>query len=174
MVSLLDSGIGEFLIPVFIFILVYAIIYAILQKVKILGDSLNINAMAAFVLAALFAMAPGAMEFIAVIAPWFVVMVLVAFSIILIFMFGGVKEGNIETIFKDSTVYWTILIFSIIIIIGGLTAVYGPFLLGGPPAGSEGAGGIHRTIFNAKVLTTVIILIIFAFAVRLLSFEAER
>jgi hypothetical protein len=175
MVSLFDAGLGEFLIPVFIFLLIYAIVYAVLKRVGIFGDSMNVNAIVAFVLASLFAITPGAMEFVSVIAPWFIVMVLVAFSIMLVFMFGGYKMDTIENIFRDATVYWTILIFSIIILVAGLTAVYGPFFLGGGPStGEGGAGGIHSTIFNAKVLTTVVMLIIFAFAIRLLSFEAER
>ncbi|MBI2508007.1 hypothetical protein HYV89_03565 [Candidatus Woesearchaeota archaeon] len=174
MVSLVDSGLGEFLIPVFIFILIYAIIFSVLRKSKFLGDDTNINAVVAFVLSALFAIVPGVMEFISIIAPWFVVMVIVAFSILLVFMFGGVKGDTIESIFKNSTVYWTIIMLSIIILIGGLTSVYGPLLVGGTPAEQGPGSSIHRAIFNAKVLTTVIVLIIFAFAVRLLSFESLR
>lgn len=172
MVSFLDGGLGEFLIPVFIFILIYAIIYALLSKTKFLGDSVNLNAMVAFALSVLFAVMPGAMEFVSVIAPWFIVMVVVAFSVLLVFTFGGLKGDAVEKIFKNSSVYWTIIMLSIIILVGGLTVVYGPFLVGGP---GEGAGSpIHKAIFNVKVLTTIIILIIFAFAVRLLSFESLR
>jgi len=174
MVSLIDSGLGEFLIPIFIFILIYAVIFATLKKTKVLGDDININAIVAFVLAALFAVVPGVMDFISIIAPWFVVMVIVAFSIMLVFMFGGVKGETVENIFKNSTVYWTIIMLSIIILIGGLTAVYGPFLVGGTPGGEGPGASIQKAIFNAKVLTTIIILIIFAFAVRLLSFESLR
>jgi len=175
MVSLFDAGLGEFLLPVFIFILIFAIIFAILKKVEILGDSNSINTWVAFALAALFSAAPGVMDFIAVIAPWFVVLVVVAFSLLLVFMFMGIKTEKIEEIARDSTVYWTILILGIIIVVGGLTAVYGPFLVGGPGATGEGAASeIQRTVFNAKVLTTIIVLLIFAFAVRLLSFEVER
>ncbi|MBS3151426.1 hypothetical protein J4443_03555 [Candidatus Woesearchaeota archaeon] len=174
MVSLLDSGLGEFLIPIFLFILIYAIIYAALSKTKFFGDSININAIIAFAMAALFAAMPGAMEFISVIAPWFIIMVMVAFSVLLIFMFGGLKGDVIESIFKNTTVYWTIIILSIIIVVGGLTVVYGPFFVGGTPEG-EGAGpSIHKAIFNVKVLTTIVVLIIFSFAVRLLSFESLR
>jgi len=174
MVSLFESGLGDFLMPVFIFILIYAIIYAALSKTKVLGDSVNINAVVAFALAALFAAAPGAMEFVSVIAPWFIILVIVAFSVLLIFMFGGLKGDVIETIFKNTTVYWTIIMLSIIILVGGLTVVYGPFLVGGP-SGGEGAGAsIHKAIFNVKVLTTLTVLIIFTFAVRLLSFESLR
>ncbi len=174
MVSLIDSGLGEFLLPVFLFILIYAILYAVLSKTKIFGDSVNINAIVAFALAALFAALPGAMEFVSVIAPWFIVMVIVAFSVLLVFMFGGLKVDAIENIFKNTSVYWTIIILSIIIVIGGLTVVYGPFFVGGSPSGEAAGASIHRAVFNIKVLTTIVVLIIFAFAVRLLSFESLR
>ncbi len=174
MVSFLDSGLGEFLIPVFLMILVYAVIYATLTKTKILGDSVNINAFIAAALTVLFAVMPGAMEFITVIAPWFVVMVIVAFSVLLVFMFGGVKADKVEKLFENSSVYWTIIILSIIILVGGFTVVYGPFFVGGAPGGEGPGASIHKAIFNVKVITTVIVLIIFSFAVRLLSFESLR
>ena len=174
MVSLFDSGLGDFLIPIFLFILIYAIIYATLKKSKFLGDDVNINAAVAFVLAALFAVVPGAMEFVAIIAPWFVVLVIIAFSLLLVFMFGVLKGDAVANIFNNSTVYWTVIMLSIVIIIGGLTAVYGPFLVGGAPSGEGPGASIQKAVFNIKVLTTIIVLIIFAFAVRLLSFESLR
>lgn len=174
MVSFLDSGLGEFLIPVFLIILIYAVVYAVLSKTKVLGDSANINAFVAAALTALFAVMPGAMEFVSIIAPWFVVMVIVAFSVLLVFMFGGMKGDAVENLFKNSTVYWTIIILSIIILVGGLTAVYGPIFVGGSPSGEGAGSSIHKSIFNIKVITTVVVLIIFSFAVRLLSFESLR
>ncbi len=174
MVSLIDSGLGDFLIPIFIFILIYAVIFAVLRKTKILGDDVNINAVVAFVLAALFAVVPGAMKFVSIIAPWFVMLVIIAFSLLLVFMFGGLKTEKIEQIFRNSTVVWTILMISIIIVMGGLTAVYGPIFVGGGPSGEGAGASVQKAVFNIKVLTTVVILIIFAFAVRLLSFESLR
>jgi hypothetical protein len=174
MVTLLDLGLGEFLIPIFLFILIYAILYGVLNKVQVFGESKSLNAFIAFAISALFAITPGAMEFIAIIAPWFTVLVILAFSFLLVFMFMGVDTKQIANLAKDSVVMWTVIIIGIIIVIGGLTAVYGPIFVGGP--GSTGAGPgaeVHRSIFNIKVLTTVFILIIFSFAVRLLSYETK-
>ena len=84
------------------------------------------------------------------------------------------RAARIENIFKNTSVYWTIIILSIIIVIGGLTVVYGPFFVGGSPSGEAAGAAIHRAVFNIKVLTTIVVLIIFAFAVRLLSFESLR
>ncbi|MAG45214.1 MAG: hypothetical protein CMH63_00370 [Nanoarchaeota archaeon] len=174
MVTLLDLGLGEFLIPIFLFILIYAILYGVLTKVQIFGENKSLNAFIAFAISALFAVTPGAMEFVAVIAPWFTVLVILAFSFLLVFMFMGIKTKQIREIATDSVVMWTIIIIGIIIVIGGLTAVYGPLLVGGPGStGTSPGAEIHRSIFNIKVLTTVFVLIIFSFAVRLLSYETK-
>lgn len=173
MVSLLDLGLGEFLIPIFLFILIYAILYGVLNKVKVFGESKSLNAWIAFGLAVLFAITPGVMDFVAIIAPWFTVLVILAFSFLLVFLFLGVKADKLIDIAKDSVVMWTLIILGIIIMIGGLTAVYGPLFIGGPASQGEGAGSaIYRSLFNIKVLTTVFVLIIFSFAVRLLSYES--
>ena len=163
MVTLLDSGLGEFLIPIFLFILIYAIVFGVLKKVQIFGDNTNLNAWIAFGFTVLFAAMPGAMELVAVIAPWFIVLVVLAFSFLLVFMFMGVSTKQITDIAKDSTVYWTVIMIGIIILVAGLTTVYGPFF-GAPTSTGGGMGSeIQRSIFNVKVLTTVVILIIFSF-----------
>ena len=174
MVSLFDAGLGEFLLPIFVILLVYAVIFGTLQKVKPLGDSKTTNGMVAFAIAVLLAAVPSVMEFITIISPWFVAMVMVAFSLLLVFMFLGVSTKQMEEIAKDSVVMWTIIIFAIIIVIGGLTVVYGPVLGGPAPAGGCPGPEIQRSIFNPKVLTAIFTLIIFSFAVRLLSFESTR
>lgn len=174
MVNLFDAGLGEFLLPIFVILLVYAVIFGTLQKVKPLGDSKTLNGMAALAVSILLAALPGVMQFITIISPWFVAMVMIAFSLLLVFMFLGVSAEQMKTIATDSVVMWTIIIFAIIIVIGGLTVVYGP-ILGGPAPTGEGPGPeIQRSIFNPKVLTAIFTLIIFSFAVRLLSFESER
>jgi hypothetical protein len=170
MVTLLDTGLLEFLLPIFSILFVYAILFGVLQKSKFISESGNINGWVAFFLAALFAIMPGAMQFISVIAPWFVVMLLIAFSFVLIFLFLGVKLEKITEITQsDATVRWTIIILSVIILIAGLTSVFGP-LFGTPTSDGGGMGReIQRSVFDPKVLTTVFVLLIAGQAVRLIS-----
>lgn len=170
MATLLDAGLLNFLLPVISFLLIYAVIFGILQKSKFLSESTNINTWVAFAVSVLFALAPGAMEFVSVIAPWFVVLVIIAFSFLLIFFFLGVKVETIEEITrKEASVRWTIIIISIIIVIIGLTSVFGP-IFGTPVQEGGGIGKeIQRSIFDPQVLTTVFILIVAGQAVRLIA-----
>ena len=172
MVTPLNTELLGFILPVFSFILIYAIIFAILQKVKIFGDNTTTNTMIAFAISVLFVITPGAMEFVATISPWFVVMVFVAFSFIMIFMFFGTKEETIAKLSENATIQWTVIILGIIIIIAALTKVFGPFF--GQPSATPGAGGeVERTLFNPKVLSTVFILLVASMAVRFISMSGK-
>ena len=169
MATLLDIGLLEFLLPVFGMILVYTLVFGVLQKTKFITDKGSINAWIAIAVSVLFMAIPGAMKFIAIITPWFVVMLIIAFSLILIFLFMGVETSTIANAAKDATVRWTIIILGIIIIVIGLTSVFGP-LFGTPTSDESGVGReVQRSIFDPKVLTTVFSLIVAGQAVRLIS-----
>ncbi|MBS3156999.1 hypothetical protein J4442_02385 [Candidatus Woesearchaeota archaeon] len=170
MATILDIGFLNFLLPVFTFLLIYAIVFGVLQKSKFLSESTNINTWVALAISVLFLLAPGAIEFVSVIAPWFVVLVVIAFSFLLIFFFMGIKPEVIEKVARnEASVRWTIIIISIIIIIVGLTSVFGP-IFGTPADGEEGVGReVQRSIFDPQVLTTVFILLVAGQAVRLIA-----
>ena len=173
MATLLDTGLLEFILPVFSILLIYAIIFAILQKVKIFGESTATNIMVAVALAVIFAITPGAMEFVRLIAPWFVVMVFVAFSFILIFMFFGAKEEKIALLAQNAVIQWTVIIIWGIIVIAALTKVFGPLF--GQPSATPGVGGeVERTLFNPKVLATIFILLVASQAVKFISSGAGK
>ncbi len=170
MATILDAGLLNFLLPVFTFLLIYAIVFGVLQKSKFLSESANINVWVAIAISVLFLLAPGAIEFVSVITPWFVVLVIIAFSFLLIFFFMGIKPETIEKVARtEAAVRWTIIIISIIIIVIGLTSVFGP-IFGTPADEGEGMGKeIQRSIFDPQVLTTIFILLVAGQAVRLIS-----
>ena len=171
MVTLLDIGFMEFLLPVISFLLIYAVIFGILQKSKVFGESVNVNILVAFAVSVLFAITPGAMDVVAIIAPWFVVMLMVIFSLLLLFLFMGIKLDVIEAAARrEASIRWVILILGIIIIVIALTSVFGP-IFGTPSAeAGEGMGAeIERSIFDPQVLTTVFILLVASQAVRLIA-----
>jgi uncharacterized membrane protein HdeD (DUF308 family) len=170
MATPLDTGLLNFLLPVFIFVLIYAILFGVLKKSEIFGDNNSTNAIIAAVVALLFAITPGAMDFVSIIAPWFMVMLIIIFVFMLLFMFMGVKlETFTQIASSEASIRWTIIIIGIIVIIIGLTSVFGPIF--GTPAGDGGGIGneIQRSIFDPRVLTTLFILLIVGQAVRLIS-----
>ena len=172
MVTLLDIGFMEFLLPVFSFLLIYAILFGILQKSKFITDNAGLNTWIALAISVLFAITPGAMKIVSIIAPWFMVMIVIIFSLLLLFLFMGVKLETIEAAARrEAAIRWTIFIIGIIIVIIALTSVFGP-LFGTPTEGGEGVGGeVHRSKFDPQVLTTVFILLIAGQAVRLIAQE---
>ena len=174
MATLLDTSIIELVLPIASIILICGIMFAILQKTKILGDSLNINAGISFVLALLLAVTPGALDLIRFITPWFVVLVVIAFAFLLIFLFMGVDTEHILDIAKNPIFHWTIIILGVIIIISGLTGVFGP-LFGQPTGEGEGVGReIQSSIFNVKILGLALILLIASQAIRLISSDIKK
>lgn len=87
------SSIGEFL-PILGFLLVFIVIFAVLAKTKILGDSKWVNLLVSFIISTIFISLTTAREFVLNITPWFAVFILLAAFILAVAGFGGkVPEG---------------------------------------------------------------------------------
>jgi hypothetical protein len=117
--SLLES------IPLFkesiLFLLVFVVVFAVLQKSKILGDNVSkINSFVALAFAFLFLGVSAATEVVTKMVPW----VAVALSVILMFLllwgFVGGEMGSLP-----GSIKWTIIILSMVFIISLLLYVTG-------------------------------------------------
>ncbi len=108
--TILDKlGFTNYVIP---FILIWTALYAVLMKLKIIGDNASLNGMIAFTIAYLvIAFGGGAM--IATLLPFFIVFFLILLIILLLFSFIGIPNASIVTAFKNPGV--------ILIIIGLIT-----------------------------------------------------
>jgi len=173
MATILDAGLIGFVAPVFSMILVYAIIYAILAKTKVLGGNNLINSVIPLIVAILFLLMPGAIEFINFITPWFVVLVIVGFVVSLLFLFLGAGEDTMKSWLHNPTIYWTALIFMMIIIVAGLTHTFGNFF-GQPEAGGSVGQEVQFSIFHPQILSTIFILIIATFAIKFISDDVVK
>jgi len=172
MATLLDVGVLGHFAPIFTFLLVYVLAYAVLAKTEPWGDNKGVYALIAVILAAMTLFFPPVVALITYIAPWFVFMLFMIFVIMLLFMAFGVKAGTFEEIFKkDKLVMWVVLAFSIAILLLGLSQVFGHVISG--TGDGDGEGGFNEevtsTIFHPKVLGIIFLFIIGALAVKLLS-----
>ena len=171
MATLLDTGLIGYVVPIFSFLLIYAVIYAILIKSKIFGENNVINSIIPLAVSVMFLLMPGAVDFVNFITPWFVVLVIVGFAVALLFLFLGANQDTVSGWMKNPTVYWTALIFGMIIIVAGLTHTFGNFF-GQPDTGGGSIGSeVQFSIFNPKILATIFILIIATFAIKFISEE---
>lgn len=139
MASILDTGLaGELLEGILIFLLVYAVIYGTLSWRKVFGSGgTGTQALTAFVIALIAAIAPPARDFVTFVTPWYISLFMVIFFILFVVsMFGLSGTSDFPSIIKDKRVYTWILIFAVLIFIFGLGQTFGPALV---PGGSQPA-----------------------------------
>jgi len=88
------SGIFIF-IPVFSFLFVFLVVYAILTKTKVLGEAAWINVFVSLIMAVIFLSFSSLDLFVQTAVPWFVVLLV---SVFLILLIGGFASGKVENI----------------------------------------------------------------------------
>jgi len=98
MATFLDLSILRFLTPLFTFLFILIISYAVLDKFKLLGDHFAPKAIASFSIAMIFIFSTRMLAIVNTATPWFILMILFGFFI------GG-------------TVVWVVLIVSLILFI---------------------------------------------------------
>lgn len=180
MASILDVGLLNFFSPVITFLFIWAIVYALLEKSQLLKGSQNLHAFIGFAIGLMFLFTPSATTLINVFTPWMVVLFIVVILIMVIFLSIGYTETSFVNYMGEGTVRWTILIIVITILVISMTQVFptvstvagggGTNIDVGEGAGSSSVGEeVRRAIFNPKMLGALFLLIISAFAVRLIS-----
>lgn len=160
----------------FLVVLMFLLAYAVLLKTKILGDNGFVNAVAALMFAFLISASPGAREMIKLVTPGFTFFIFVLITIVVLFMFIGVKEEGIVNAFKDPALYWFIIVVFILFILYAATVVYGEQVRGLTTKGEvqdSVVASAGKIVFHPKVLTSLLILSILAFAIRYLVAETS-
>lgn len=104
------SGVSYFL-PIFSFLLVFIIVYAILQKTKILGDNAGVSLFLSLIFASFFIVNAKMVEFVKFNATWFVVFMV---CIIFILMFLGFVGKDYLKVFAENKNFAYAFIFILI------------------------------------------------------------
>lgn len=182
---------------IFSFLLVLFIVYALLQKSKLLGENKSLHAIIAFAVAMMVALSKPVVMIINNMAPWFVIlMFFIIFLLVIIKIFGYEDKTIMDAIGERDYIITTIVILGIIILGGALASVFGQGLLSsGDEVGSAGVetpagtgegiptdgdvdGGsfeenLLSTLFHPKILGLIIIILISMFALKFLTDEGE-
>ncbi len=89
-----DVSLIQTYLPILSFLLVFTVVFAILAKYKIIGESKFVNLFVSFLIATIFVSLTSAREYVVSITPWFAVFVIVSlFLLSLLGLFGKVPEG---------------------------------------------------------------------------------
>ncbi len=124
MATLLDLSLFSFFGSVFTFILVWIIVYALLEKTKAFGaEKKGLNGMVAVSVAVLVLASKFALGFVNFIVPWFLILVVVVFLIIFVFRVFGAEDSSIMGAIPKARM-WVITI-SVIILLFGFGSVFG-------------------------------------------------
>jgi len=184
MATFLDVGLIQNFSAIFPVLLVFAIMWALLQKTKVLGNSPAINALISAVTGLSLLLSKNAIDIINFMIPWITVAIIFFVLVILIFQTFGVKEEAWSTIIADKSVYWSILGVLLLIMIAAIGSVLGqsigPYLDEINEDGTTVDGvsnvatgnfqqNVFATLFHPKVLGLLIVFTIMIFAVALLS-----
>ncbi|MBU1135903.1 MAG: hypothetical protein KJ559_00115 [Nanoarchaeota archaeon] len=113
------SGFGYFM-PIFGLLFVFVIVYALLDKTKILGDNKFINIIIGAIIAIVFATVSNVQDYVQLVTPWFVVLVvLLFFTLILI----GLSQQDIGSIMKPWFV-WVFIVLLILVFLFSATNIF--------------------------------------------------
>ncbi|MBS3172245.1 hypothetical protein J4438_01525 [Candidatus Woesearchaeota archaeon] len=160
MATFWDIGTIEYITPVLIFVLVFVIIYAIMQKTKLLGGSSKVDFMVALVLSLVALVSENTVKLISVLSGWYVLL-LVAIILITLVLAVGAKGGDslVDAIPKMPTLMSIAFYLSLVILVVSISHVFGP-VFQPYSADADPSWWALRTIFNPKVVGTVLIMLI--------------
>jgi hypothetical protein len=171
MATVLDVSVLEFFSPLFIFLFVLFVFYAILDKTKILGENKGLSFLTALVVALLFVITTPALQIVETVTPWLVVMLVVFMAIIIILLFIGVKADTISEVVSSRSSVWMIVIVLVLLLGVALTNVIGPNIASLTQEGDTAGFGrtIGKVIFHPSILGAALLLAIASQAVRFIA-----
>jgi len=176
MATVLDIGYLRYFMPIFSFLFIFILTYAILARINLFKGKW-VNLTISFTISVLFLFTPDAMKVIEVVTPSFILFLFLVFLILLVFFFIGIKETHVvDFLLKNPTMTWIIGIIVFLIFAGALTNVYGGVIqavYGGAGAEKGVLYDVGRVIFNPKVLGVFLLLLIASQAVRLIVTSRE-
>ena len=100
-----------FFMPVFSFLFVTIVVYAILLKTEVLGGSQFMNLLVSFIMAVIFLSFSSMELYLITLLPWFVILLVLVFLVLLIF---GFSSGDLKGIMTNRFA-WIIVAILVII-----------------------------------------------------------
>ena len=153
-----------------VFLFVFTIVYAVLQKGNLLKNK-NLNALIAFTFAFLSVLNPNIVKFIMYLVPWFFVVILVTLFLIIGFMLMGLEESKMKLALGSWGPFHTTFIgFVGFVIIIVLFEIYGG--KGSSAAGQAAQGGAVSTVqvlVQPQVMALIFVFLTAAMAVFFLT-----
>lgn len=173
MATFLDVGLLENFGVVFVILLVFLIVFGLLEYMKAFGkDKRGLHAIVALVVALLFLVSKVATIMVQMMVPWFMVIAIFIFFVLFLVRMFGVEESTLKKLVGRGDVYPWIIIFAVLILLISLGNAFGQGLLEkgegtqtgtNYSSGEYGTGSLQPDIGGTRSTTTT------SFSVNLLN-----
>jgi len=195
MATFMDIGLLDFFSNIFLFLFIFAAVYAIIIKTKIFGDSKNLVSIIAVAIAIIVVITKPVATFLLYIVPWFFVLAFVIMMFIFAGKLFGVSDNSISNSFhwKKTPILTWVIIFVVLILVFAFSNMFGQDLLEDNPEvnstdaeetatttttsgnkamavdSDEYKSNVLATLTHPKVLGTIVILLVAMIAILLLT-----
>jgi hypothetical protein len=192
MATFVDISILQNFSSVFTFILVFVIVYSMLETTKALGaDKKSMNAIIAMIIGFLVSMSSGVVAVIQSFTPWFTMLIILIFFILFaVRMFGVSNETILAGFMKKNAILTWILILTVVILLFSLGSGFGQKTLeqgqsGGstvsvatgntttPTNTGDFSQNLYNTLYHPKVLGLILIMLMVVIAMLFLT-DADK
>ena len=169
MATPLDTGIG--LISnfsfIFSFLLVYLVVFGVLEKIKFFGDNKGAHALIALMISLLFLFVPEMRGIVGLFAPWLAILFVLLLAVWVSFMFLGVKaETMTEQVAKNGVFIFVLSATILILFLIAMNQQWPDFLIAGQGTGYWDQ--VKRVVTSSKFLGAIFLLIIATYAAKYL------
>jgi hypothetical protein len=188
MATFIDFSIIQNFSSIFTFLLVFVIIYAMMETVKALGEGRkSLHAMIAVIIAFIVSMSSGVVAVIQSFTPWFTILILIIFFILFaVKMFGVSNDTITEGFAKNKSILTWIIILTVVILLFSLGSGFGQKTLEQGQSGGSTVSvatgnattptntgdfnqNLYNTLYHPKVLGLILIMIIVLISVIFLT-----
>ena len=153
-----DVSAVTYFAPIAAFFVVFIVVFAVIYKSKILGESKWLGLFASLMVAALFVSAAGVRRYVEVITPWFgALLVSLFFIMILLGLIGAKHEGALKGL---GIVF--LIVAVLVFLISGIV-VFSDTLAPWLPGTQESYGNpVSHLIYSPPVIGAVVLIILAA------------
>ena len=124
MSAVIDFSWLNYYIPIFGFLFVFVVMYAILIKTEVLGKNAFTNSLVSFVFAIIFITFSPGVQLVEMVLPWFIVLIIALFFVLIIV---GFSQKDVDKFMSPGLAWFFIIALAIVFLVSSII-VFNPFL----------------------------------------------
>lgn len=172
MATVLDLGLLNYLLPIFVWAFVFVILFALFEKFNIFGERTPLHALISFIFATLFILVKDLRDIITIFTPYLVILFILITVILMAVMLLGIKHDDIVGYLLNNSFVTITVIVAVVVLFFAAAIQVSPDFIGYPEDGEDSSlNKYRRIIFHPQVLGIVFLLVMFAFIVRSVGFK---